>query len=72
MADLLQAADEMLLPAMNAKEAMAVFDTSEADALVVVDDPETRRVLGLLSEAHLLRRYGEELERRRREETGLL
>jgi chloride channel protein, CIC family len=72
MADLLQAADEMLLPAMNAKEAMAVFDASEADALVVVDDPETRRVVGLLSEAHLLRRYGEEVDKRRREEIGLL
>src|SRR3954467_1526717 len=72
MADLLQATDEMLLPAMNAKEAMAVFDTSEADALVVVDTPETRRVVGLLSEAHLLRRYGEEVDKRRREEIGLL
>src|SRR4051812_19579832 len=72
VADLLQAADEVLLPAMNAKEAMAVFDASEADALVVVDDPETRRVVGLLSEAHLLRRYGEEVDKRRREEIGLL
>src|SRR3954454_4894408 len=72
MADLLQVADEVLLPAMNAKEAMAVFDASEADALAVVDDPETRRVVGLLSEAHLLRRYGEEVDKRRREEMGLL
>ena len=56
---------------MNAKEAMAVFDATEADALVVIDDLETRRVLGLLSEAHLLRRYGEEVDKRRREEIGL-
>jgi len=72
IADLLQVADEVLLPAMNAKEAMAVFDASEADALVVVDDPGTRCVVGLLSEAHLLRRYGEEVDKRRREEIGLL
>src|SRR3954451_17848259 len=54
VADRLQATDQVLLPAMNAKEAMAVFDVTEADALVVVDDLETRRVVGLLSEAHLL------------------
>ena len=72
MADLLQAADEMLLPAMNAKEAMVVFDATETDALVVVDSLETRRVIGLLSEAHLLRRYSEEVDKRRREEIGLL
>ena len=56
---------------MNAKEAMAVFDVTEADALVVVDDLETRRVVGLLSEAHLLRRYSEEVDKRRHEELGL-
>ena len=28
--------------------------------------------LGLLTASHLLRRYGEEVERRRREETGLV
>src|SRR3954453_18959683 len=71
VADLLQVTDEVLLPAMNAKEAMAVFDLTEADALVVVDDPETRHVVGLLSEAHLLRRYSEEVDKRRHEELGL-
>src|SRR5215212_501046 len=71
VADRLQATDQVLLPAMNAKEAMAVFDVTEADALVVVDDLETRRVVGLLSEAHLLRRYSEEVDKRRHEEMGL-
>jgi CIC family chloride channel protein len=71
VADLLQAMDQVLLPAMNAKEAMAIFDVTEADALVVVDDLETRRVVGLLSEAHLLRRYSEEVDKRRHEEMGL-
>lgn len=69
---LLQFRDRALLPAMNAKEAMAVFDTVETEALAVVDGVESRKVLGLLTASHLLRRYGEEVERRRREETGLM
>jgi CIC family chloride channel protein len=59
-----------LLPAMNAKEAMAVFDATESEALAVIDNPESRNVIGLLTQAHLLRRYGEELEKRRTEELG--
>lgn len=59
-----------LLPAMNAKEAMAIFDASEAEALAVIDGWESRNVIGLLTQAHLLRRYGEELEKRRTEELG--
>ncbi len=71
VADLLRLADRVLLPAMNAKEAMATFEAAEAEALAVVDGRDTRRVIGLLTEAHLLRRYGEEVDRRRREEVGL-
>ena len=61
---LLQFRDRALLPAMNAKEAMAVFDTVETEALAVVDGVGSRKVLGLLTASHLLRRYGEEVERR--------
>ena len=64
-------ADRALLPAMNAREAMAAFEAVQADALAVVDAAGTRCVLGLLTEAHLLRRYGEEVEKRRQEESGL-
>ncbi len=71
LADLLRLADRALLPAMSAKEAMALFEAAEAEALAVVDGARTRRVAGLLTEAHLLRRYGEELDRRRQEEVGL-
>ena len=60
----------VLLPSMNVKEAAAVFERAEADALAVVDGPEGRKVLGLLTEAHALRRYAEELDRRRRELAG--
>ena len=56
---------------MNARDAMAAFEAAEAEALAVVDGP-ARRVLGLLTEAHLLRRYGEEVEKRRREESGIV
>ena len=60
----------MLLPSMNVKEAAARLEQAEADALAVVDDPEQRRVLGLLTEQHALRRYSEELDQRRRELAG--
>jgi CIC family chloride channel protein len=71
VADLLRLQDRALLPAMNAKEAIALFEAAEAEALAVVDGRESRRVIGLLTEAHLLRRYGEEIDKRRHEELGL-
>jgi CIC family chloride channel protein len=36
----------------------------------VVDGPGTRKVIGLLTEAHALRRYAEELDRARRDLVG--
>ena len=62
--------DTVLLPTMTIKEAVAMFENAESDALAVVDGLETRKVLGLLTEAHALRRYSEELDRRRRELSG--
>jgi chloride channel protein, CIC family len=49
---------------------MALFDDSESEALAVVDWRDTRKVLGLLTEAHALRRYSEELDRARRDLIG--
>jgi CIC family chloride channel protein len=69
---LLHYGDAMLLPSMNVKEAAAMFETAAADALAVVDDPERRQVLGVLTEAYALRRYTEELDQRRRELVGEL
>ena len=63
--------ERMLLPRMNAKEAMGLFERAEAEALVVVANTDTRQVIGLLTEANLLRRYAEELDKRRAEEAGL-
>jgi len=69
---LLHLRNRMLLPGMNARQAMAAFEAAEAEAMAVVDGAVTRRVVGLLTEAHLLRRYGEEIEKRRREESGIV
>ncbi len=55
--------DRLLLPWMTVREALDLFEKGEADALVVVDHEATRRVVGTMTEAHALRRYGAELER---------
>ena len=68
--DLLHYTEDMLVPQMTIKEAVALFESAEADALAVVDGVENRRVIGLLTEQHALRRYSEELDRRRRELSG--
>jgi CIC family chloride channel protein len=68
--ELLHYEDDVLLPQMTIKTAVGMFEQAEADALVVVDSGESRRVIGLLTEQYALRRYSEELERRRRELSG--
>ncbi|MGI4976628.1 MAG: chloride channel protein [Janthinobacterium lividum] len=62
--------ETVLLPAMSVKEAVAMFETAEADALAVVESTDSSRVIGILTEQHALRRYSEELDRRRRELSG--
>jgi CIC family chloride channel protein len=68
--DIMHHSNEFLYSKMNVKEAIAVFEAAEADALAVLDGPETRLVLGLLTEQFALKRYAEELERRRQELSG--
>jgi CIC family chloride channel protein len=70
ISDLLHYTETVLLPQMTIKEAVAMFENAESDALSVVDGPETRHVIGLLTEQYALRRYSEELDRRRRELSG--
>jgi CIC family chloride channel protein len=70
LVDLLHHRDVVLYPAMNIQEAIAVFDVAEAESLVVVEAGGERRPIGVLSEAHAMRRYAEESERRRREAVG--
>ena len=59
----------VLHPAMNIQEAIAIFDTAEAESLAVVETGDQRPV-GILTEAHAMRRYAEESERQRREVIG--
>ena len=60
----------VLLPQMSIKQAVQIFETAESDELAVVDGAETMRVIGVLTEQYALRRYSEELDKRRRELSG--
>ncbi|WP_312491216.1 chloride channel protein, partial [Sphingomonas sp.] len=60
--------DQALRPDMDIQMVMAAFDAARRDELAVVD--AEGRVLGLLTEAHVRRRYGEELEKAQRELFG--
>jgi chloride channel protein, CIC family len=70
--DILHYRGVTLLPDMNIKQVVAVFDWAEAESLAVVDDSKRGKVIGILTEAHALRRYAQELERRRRDIVGEL
>lgn len=70
LADVVHHARVVLLPQMSIKEAVQMFETAESDELAVVDSAETMRVIGVLTEQYALRRYSEELEKRRRELSG--
>jgi CIC family chloride channel protein len=70
LANILHCKDVVLYAVMNIKEAIAVFDTAEAESLVVVESGEQWRPIGILTEAHAMRRYAEESEQRRREAIG--
>jgi CIC family chloride channel protein len=62
--------EAVLLPTMNVKEAMRLFDETEMESLPVVDSLQDRKVIGLLNETHAVRRYAEELDKSRREMIG--
>jgi CIC family chloride channel protein len=72
LADFIRHRNEFLQPQMNAKQAAAMFDQTKSEALVVINDLIERKVVGLLTESYTLRRYSEELDRRRREVSGEL
>jgi CIC family chloride channel protein len=60
--------EESLTPDMDIMTVMQRFDASGADELAVLD--HERRVLGILSESYVRRRYAEELEKAQRELFG--
>ncbi len=68
--DILHYRDVVLHPVMNIREAIAVFDAAEAEQLAVVESDGEQRPIGVLSEAHAVKRYAEESELRRREAVG--
>jgi len=70
LADILQYREVVLHPAMNIQEAIAVFDAAEAESLAVVEAGDEWSPIGILTEAHAMRRYAEESEQRRREAIG--
>jgi CIC family chloride channel protein len=67
---LLRDTERMLLPGTTIRDALALFDEAESETIAVVGDRESRRLVGILSEAHAIRRYGDEVSRRNRELTG--
>jgi CIC family chloride channel protein len=60
--DLAKYRDVFLLPAMNVKSAMKIFDGAEADVLAVMEAEGSRKVVGFLTEFYARRRYFEELD----------
>jgi CIC family chloride channel protein len=59
--------DAVLYPEMTIRNIMSEFERTETDILVVLDDPINRIAVGTITEAHVLRTYSEELERRNQE-----
>jgi CIC family chloride channel protein len=59
-----------LLPTEDVRTALRKFAESQVEALPVVDGADTMEIVGFLTEAYALRRYNQELERRRAESEG--
>ncbi len=62
--------DLYLLGYENVRTALARFEDKEVESLPVLESPTERHVVGYLSEQYALRRYNQELERRRSAELG--
>jgi CIC family chloride channel protein len=68
--DLLPVKQPVLARKTPIRAILQLFADSELEVLAVVDSTVTRYVLGYCTEAYVLRRYNQELERRRSEELG--
>jgi CIC family chloride channel protein len=69
--DVAAAPNAFLLPAQNVRIALALFNSAQLETLPVVRSVSDRHVLGYLTEAYALRRYNQELERRRSADMGM-
>ena len=70
IAQLLRHRETFLLPGLNAADAATRFASSGSEELAVLDNLGNRNVVGLLTEAYLLRRYAEELDKGLKDITG--
>jgi CIC family chloride channel protein len=70
VADLAGMKSVYLLPSENVRTALARFEQAQTEALPVLSARADPRVVGFLTEAYALRRYTQELERRRSAELG--
>jgi CIC family chloride channel protein len=64
--------DVSLLPEMNVKTAMKIFDDAEAEVLAVLESENSRKVIGFLTESYARRRYVEEIDQATRGVLGAL
>ena len=64
--------DVSLLPEMNIKTAMKIFDDAEAEVLAVLESENSRKVIGFLNESFARRRYVEEIDQATRGVLGSL
>lgn len=62
--------DLHLLPYENVRTALARFEEKEIETLPVLESPTDKKVIGYLTEQYALRRYNQELERRRGADLG--
>ncbi len=70
VADLVDQRGVYLLPGENVRAALSRFDESQIESLPVLAARADPRVVGYMTEAYALRRYAQELERRRSAELG--
>ena len=68
--DLLPVKQPVLPRRTPIRNVLKLFEESELEVLAVVDSTVTRKVIGYVTESYVLRRYNQELERRRSEELG--
>lgn len=70
-ADLAKAKDFFLLPRQNIQQALELFAASQQEELAVLNSAEDPTIVGHVSEAHMLRRYANELEARNLAQSGV-
>jgi CIC family chloride channel protein len=70
VADLVRQPDVYLLPSENVRTALARFEEAQSESLPVLSGRADPRVVGYMTEAYAMRRYMQELERRRSAELG--